>query len=70
MGAASSPKLSATSFNLLTESITAAQSSGKGEKVTVSDFKTGPVARRLYDALAGIQWGTAPDPFGWTVEVK
>jgi len=42
----------------------------KGEKVTVSDFKTGPVARRLYDALAGIQWGTAPDPFGWTVEVK
>ena len=24
---------------------------------------------KLYDELTGIQWGTKPDPFGWTVPV-
>ncbi len=36
------------------------------KKYTVNDFKIGPVAQRLYDELTGIQWGTKPDPFGWT----
>ncbi|GLI59762.1 hypothetical protein VaNZ11_001723 [Volvox africanus] len=29
----------------------------------------GPIAHRLYALLTGIQYGRAPDPFGWTVEV-
>ena len=29
----------------------------------------GPIARRLYDTLTGIQRGSEPDPFGWTSEV-
>ena len=36
------------------------------KKYTVNDFKIGPVAQKLYDELTGIQWGTKPDPFGWT----
>lgn len=30
---------------------------------------TGPLARRLFEELQGIQYGTCPDPFGWRVEV-
>ncbi|GIL83491.1 hypothetical protein Vretimale_11158 [Volvox reticuliferus] len=29
----------------------------------------GPIAHRLYSLLTGIQYGRAPDPFGWMVEV-
>ena len=36
---------------------------------TINDFQIGPVTRRLYDELTGIQWGTKPDPFGWTCVV-
>lgn len=42
----------------------------KGEKVTVSDFKTGELTQKLYDTLTGIQWGKIEDKFGWTREVK
>ena len=38
----------------------------QGKKYTVNDFKIGTVAQKLYDELTGIQWGTKPDPFGWT----
>ena len=31
--------------------------------------KIGPVTRRLYDALTGIQYGKLPDEMGWTVNV-
>lgn len=41
----------------------------KGDKVTVSDFKTGELTQKLYDTLTGIQWGTIADPYGWTVVV-
>ncbi|MCL2084683.1 MAG: branched-chain amino acid aminotransferase [Oscillospiraceae bacterium] len=30
---------------------------------------TGPIAKRLYDTLTGIQWGRAPDTYGWTTVV-
>ena len=41
----------------------------KGDKVTVSDFKTGELTQKLYDTLTGIQWGTIADPYGLTVVV-
>jgi branched-chain amino acid aminotransferase len=41
----------------------------RGERVRVGDAKAGAVTRRLYDALTAIQYGDAPDPFGWTVPV-
>ena len=40
------------------------------EKVIISGNKIGPVTQRLYDELTGIQWGTEPDPYGWTVPVE
>jgi branched-chain amino acid aminotransferase len=39
------------------------------EKFVINDFKTGPIAQKLYDTLTGIQWGRTPDPYGWTVPV-
>jgi branched-chain amino acid aminotransferase len=36
---------------------------------TVGDGSIGALTRQLYDALTGIQWGTAPDTMGWTVPV-
>jgi hypothetical protein len=29
----------------------------------------GPVLRELYSRVTAIQYGEAPDPYGWTVEV-
>ena len=29
----------------------------------------GELSQKLYDELTGIQWGTKPDPFGWTCPV-
>jgi branched-chain amino acid aminotransferase len=40
-----------------------------GELLQVSDGGIGPLSRKLYDTLTGIQWGSLPDPFGWTCEV-
>ena len=40
------------------------------EHTVVNGGKIGPVTQRLYDTLTGIQWGTRPDPYGWTVPVK
>lgn len=37
----------------------------KGEEYRINDNQTGPVARHLYDALTGIQYGDREDPFGW-----
>ena len=41
----------------------------KGEKTVINGGKIGPLTQRLYDAIVGIQYGQAPDPHGWTVEV-
>ena len=35
----------------------------------VNGGRIGETAQRLYDAIVGIQYGTAPDPHGWTVTV-
>ncbi|MEX2683462.1 MAG: branched-chain amino acid aminotransferase [Candidatus Sigynarchaeota archaeon] len=41
----------------------------KDTYVTINDGKPGRIARRLYDELAGIQYGTKPDMHGWRVTV-
>ncbi|HUF20470.1 MAG TPA: branched-chain amino acid aminotransferase [Burkholderiales bacterium] len=38
----------------------------KGKEYPVNGGSTGPVAQRIYDALTAIQYGRAPDPYGWT----
>jgi branched-chain amino acid aminotransferase len=37
-----------------------------GADVVVNDGTPGPVASELYRALTSIQYGEAPDPYGWT----
>ena len=41
----------------------------KGERIVVNGGQIGPLTQKLYDAIVGIQYGTAPDPHGWTVVV-
>jgi branched-chain amino acid aminotransferase len=41
-----------------------------GGEIVVNNNEPGPVARRLYDSLTAIQYGRAPDPYGWTYRVK
>lgn len=42
----------------------------KGKKVAVNANQAGPIAKRLYAELVGIQRGTIEDTMGWTVEVE
>lgn len=44
--------------------------SWNGEKITVNNLETGPLAKKIYDSLTGIQTGVAEDPFGWRVVVE
>jgi len=37
----------------------------KGETAVVNEGRIGPVSQKLYDAITAIQYGEAPDPFGW-----
>jgi branched-chain amino acid aminotransferase len=41
----------------------------RGTNLTISDGKTGPLARKLFDEITAIQWGKKPDPFGWIQRV-
>ena len=41
----------------------------KGKRILINGGRIGELTQRLYDAIVGIQYGTAPDPRGWTVEV-
>ena len=41
----------------------------KGERIVDDEGKIGETAQRLYDTIVAIQYGSAPDPHGWTVEV-
>jgi len=41
-----------------------------GRDVVINNNETGDISRRLYDEIIGIQHGTRPDKFGWTLEVK
>jgi branched-chain amino acid aminotransferase len=38
----------------------------RGKEYPVNGGRTGPVAQRIFDALTAIQYGRAPDPYGWT----
>ena len=38
----------------------------KGERYVIGGGKTGALTQKLYDTIVGIQYGTAPDPHGWT----
>lgn len=38
-------------------------------RIIVNGGRIGKLTQRLYDTLTGIQWGTEPDPYGWTVPV-
>ncbi len=35
----------------------------------VNNGEIGQLSQKLYDELTGIQWGTKPDPFGWTCKI-
>ncbi len=39
------------------------------EQAVIHQGEIGPLTQRLYDALTGIQYGTAPDPHGWAMRV-
>jgi branched-chain amino acid aminotransferase len=41
----------------------------KGAEMVINDGRIGPLTQRLYDGIVGIQYGQAPDPDGWTLEV-
>ena len=41
----------------------------KDRRVAISGGRIGELTQKLYDTIVGIQYGTAPDPHGWTVEV-
>jgi branched-chain amino acid aminotransferase len=41
----------------------------RGERLIVNGGTIGALTQRLYDAIVSIQYGTAPDTRGWTVEV-
>ena len=40
---------------------------GKPHQWNYADGSSGPVTKDLYETLVGIQTGTHPDPYGWTV---
>ena len=42
---------------------------GDERQVFYSETEVGPVTRRLYDELAGIQYGDVEAPEGWIVNV-
>ena len=41
----------------------------KGERIVVNGGQIGEVSQKLYDAIVAIQYGSARDTRGWTVEV-
>ena len=41
----------------------------KNEKMVIHAGRIGELTQKLYDAIVGIQYGKAPDPDKWTVEV-
>src|SRR5699024_4941271 len=41
----------------------------EGKDFIVNEGKTGPVAKKLYNTLTGIQYGKTEDPFDWIVTV-
>ncbi len=39
----------------------------RDQEYLINQGQTGPLARRLFDELTGIQYGEKEDPFGWTI---
>ncbi len=42
----------------------------KDEEYIINNYEVGPVAKRLFDELTGIQYGRIPDRFGWTMMIE
>ena len=42
----------------------------EGKRYVVNNNEMGPVAKKLYDTLTGIQYGKLADPFKWIIRVK
>ena len=42
----------------------------QGKEYVICNNEIGPVSQELYDKLTAIQWGKAPDPFGWTMPLE
>lgn len=40
------------------------------DTISINECQSGPVARHLYQALTDIQYGRAPDPYGWTYTIE
>ena len=38
-------------------------------KVIINGGRIGDLTQKLYDTLTGIQWGTEPDPYHWSVKL-
>jgi branched-chain amino acid aminotransferase len=38
----------------------------KGERYIINGGRTGALTQKLYDTIVGIQYGSTPDPYGWT----
>ena len=38
--------------------------------MTINNYETGPLARKIYDTITGIQYGKLEDPFSWTLKIK
>ncbi len=43
--------------------------SWKGKKIIINDNKTGPFSQKMFDYVAGLQYGTVADKFGWVEKV-
>ena len=41
----------------------------KGEEYIINSGATGELASRLFDELQGLQYGSRPDPYGWSVTI-
>ncbi|HEY7364042.1 MAG TPA: branched-chain amino acid aminotransferase [Methylomirabilota bacterium] len=41
----------------------------RGERIVVHGGRIGELTQKLYDTIVGVQYGTAPDIHGWTVNV-
>ncbi|WP_409288238.1 branched-chain amino acid aminotransferase [Peribacillus sp. SCS-37] len=40
------------------------------ESLSINNGETGPLSKRVYDTLTGIQTGTVEDPFGWVKQIQ
>ncbi|KAI4455992.1 subgroup iiii aminotransferase [Holotrichia oblita] len=40
-----------------------------GEEIIINNAEIGPIAKKLYDTITGIQYGEIKDEFGWTLTV-